>query len=197
MLIHYFCYGFSGLTVFFVSIVLMHLYADSKVPASLGYRTSVIVLDGYVTAKGTWTNDELFDKSSSILFPQQISKIVCRLEKRQCVESRAMISHTGGSASLMTDLIEYDIKSWTKDSIVFVTSGICYDEIYTLDLNSKTVNGVEKFSNHATNNKYCNQPEAGHVNTTFRLANGYAVYRKLKREASPWLLKIVFSLFGG
>lgn len=174
----------------------MNLYADSKVPASLGYETSVTILDGYVTAEGTWTSDKLIDKSSQILFPQQTSKIVCQLDKKQCVESRAMISHTANSPYLLTDLIEYEIKSWTKDSIVFVTGGICYDEIYTLDLNSKTVNGVEIFSNHAANDTFCTKPNASHINTTFRLENGYTVYTKLKREASPWLLKVVFSLFG-
>jgi len=192
---YYFCYGFCSLTVFFIVLVFMNLYADSKVPAQFGYEKSITVLDGYVTAEGTWTSDKFVDKSSKILFPQQTSKIVCQLDKKQCLESRAIISHTG-NPYLMADLIEYDIKSWTKDSIIFVTSAICYDEIYTLDLNSKTINGVEKFANHAANDTYCTKPIASHVNTTFRLENGYDVYTKLKREASPWLLKVIFSIFG-
>jgi hypothetical protein len=194
--IYYFSYGFCYLTLFFFVVAAMNLYVTSKVPVSLGYEASVTVTDGYVTAEGTWTTNKLKDNSSTILFPQQTSKIVCRLEKRECIESRAIVSTTGDSPYLMSDLIEYDIKSWSKDSIVFVKSGICYDEIYTLDLNSKTVNGVEKFSNHAASNSYCVKPSSSHVNTTYRLDNGYAVYTRLKREASPWLLKVIFSIFG-
>ena len=186
---YYFCYGFCLLTVFVFVVVLMSLYADSKVPFLGDSRVSVRGSGGYVTAQGTWTSNAQSDPLSQILFPQQTSKIVCQLNKRQCVESRAMISHFGGS-HLMADLIEYDIKSWTKDSIVFFTDGMCYHEIYTFDLNSKTITGAGIFDNHPTCSNF------RHANVTYRLEDGFAVYYKLKREASPWLLKVLFSVFG-
>jgi len=194
---YYFCFGFTGLSLLFLIIVSMNIYVRLKVPAHLGYSRSVSVADGYVTAEGTWKGDITSQREiSPILYPQHVSKIVCKLEKKECVESRAIISSNADAQYLMSDLIEYDIQSWTKDAIVFSKYGICYEEVYTIELNSKTVNGVEKFVDNSPTKGYCKDPGPRHRFNTFILENGFAVHRSLTREASPWLLKVVFSLFG-
>ena len=96
----------------------------------------------------------------------------------------------------MTDLIEYEITSWTKDNIVFVNRNLCFDSIFNLDLNSKTLNGVEKFANNALNNNYCVKPDKNDSNVTYKLSDGFTVHQQLRGEASPWLLKVVYSIFG-
>ena len=197
-LFYYFCFGFSGLTLFFCVIVVMNIYTDSKVPAQLGYKTSFIETQNTVVAEGTWTStSDLPDGlKNTILFPQQTSKIVCDKSEQRCFESKAMISHAGTSPYLMTDLIEYEITSWTKDNIVFVNRNLCFDSIFNLDLNSKTLNGVEKFANNASNNNYCVKPDKNDSNVTYKLLDGFTVHQQLRREASPWLLKVVYSIFG-
>jgi len=194
---YYFCIGFTFLSLMFLGLVLMNVYVGFKVPAQFGFSRSVSVLRGYVTAEGTWVIDDIAgDRKGSLLFPQQTSKIVCKLSSRNCLESRAVISHTSGSPYLLADLIEYDIRSWDANTIVFFNEGICREEVYTLDLNSKTINGVERFINNASNRDFCKSPPSGNKFNTFVLENGYTVHRNLTREASPWLLKVVFSLFG-
>ena len=192
----YFCIAFSGMTVFVVSVVLMNIYVDMKVPVSLGFKSSVSVLDDYVTAEGTWTSSNLFENGSNIYLPQQTSKIVCNRDIKQCIESRAMISTSGNTPSLITEVIQYDIASWGKFAIVYFKSNLCFDEIYTIDLNSKTVNGTEKYSPNVPNKSYCKPPDKNYKEVVYKLDDGYSVYSKLRREASPYLLKIVYSLFG-
>jgi len=195
--LYYFCMGFTFLSFLFLGLVFMNIYVGFKVPAQFGFARSVTLMDGYVTAEGTWVIDNVAgDPRASILFPQQTSKIVCKLSSRDCLESRAIISHTSGSPYLLSDLIEYDIRSWDANTIVFFKEGICSEEVYTLDMNSKTINGVEKFINNASKKDFCKSPPSGHRFNTFVLENGYTVHKNLTREASPWLLKVVFSLFG-
>jgi hypothetical protein len=197
-LFYYFCFGFSGLTVLFCIIVLMNVYTDSKVPAQLGYKTSFIETENTVIVEGTFTSaSDLPDSlKNTILFPQQTSKIVCDKNEKKCFESKAMISHTGNSPYLLADLIEYEITSWTKDNIVFVQRNLCFDSIFNLDLNSKILSGVEKYANNTSNDTFCIKPDKNDSNVTFKLSDGFTVHQQLRREASPWLLKVVYSIFG-
>jgi hypothetical protein len=190
----YFCYVFVGFNLFVVVLVAMNVYRDTKVPVTLGYNKSITAVDNYVSAVGTWTSNN-WNEKNYIIFPQQTSKIVCERLKKQCIESRAIISHTGSTASLMADFIEYDLESWTKDTIVYSNTNICYKEIFTIDLNAKTINGVEKFLDNGRKG-YCKKPKDNYKEVVYRFEDGYTVYEKLKKEANPWLLKVIYSIFG-
>jgi len=192
----YFCYLYLGLSVFIVIVAAMHLYVDTKVPAQFGFRSSVNIYDDYVVAEGTWTRNSLIEDNGKMLFPLHTSKIICRRDKKSCIESKAIISTTGNGPYLMTDVNEYDVTSWTKDAIVYANYGACFTEIYTIDLNSKIVNSTEKFSANVPNPKYCEAPGSGHVDAKYKLDDGYTVYNKLTRDASPYLLRVIYSLFG-
>jgi hypothetical protein len=43
---------------------------------------------------------------------------------------------------LMSELAEYVVQRWTKESIVLGNDGECAEEIYSIDLNTKAVSGA-------------------------------------------------------
>jgi hypothetical protein len=175
----------------------MVTYQKLQVPVSLSYNTKMYVgkdySAGYATAEGTWIIKGDANKENMIN-PLQTSRIVCRIQAKECTESRAEVMQVSNSSSyLLAKDFRYEITSWTKDSIVFKDSGICFDKFFTYDLNSKTIIGVEKFSAQAS--KTCKRPEDWKRETTYELVGGYTVYEELSAKARPWLLRVFFSLF--
>jgi len=191
----YFSYLFTAITVLFFAIYSMDKHVDGKVPTYLGYQKSVNSYDGYVAVEGTWVSGNSLDYSSKMYSPHQTSKIVCRQDKMLCIESRAMIKFGGSKPSLAAELMQYEVEKWTKDSIVFIEESACSTIVLTLDLNSKSLNSIEKFSANAPNKSFCDQYK-NKQETFFRLENGYTVYNDLRKKASPYPLKIINALFG-
>jgi hypothetical protein len=191
----YFSYLFTAITILFFAIYSMDKHVDGKVLTNLGFHKSVNSYDGYVEVEGTWVSGNSLDHSSKIYSPQQTSKIVCHQEKMSCIESRALIKFGGSNPSLAAELMEYEVKKWTKDSIVFIEESACSTIVLTIDLNSKSLNSIEKFSANVPNKSFCDQYK-NNKESVFRLENGYTVYNDLRREASPYPLKIINALFG-
>lgn len=191
----YFCYLYTALTVLFLILIAMNKHVDSKVPTYLGFETRIFEYDDFVSAEGTWVNGNSLETKSVFFSPHQTSKIVCRRSKATCFESKASIVFGGSNPSLNAELVEYEVKSWTKNSIVYSEQNLCSETIFTIDLNSKTVSGVERFSNNAPNKDYC-LSKSSKKNTVYKLENGYTVYNKLRKEASPYFLNLIFALFG-
>lgn len=192
----YFCYLISFLTILFSVIAAMIAYQKFSVPVGLSYSTSMYVdsAHGYATAEGTWISHSDAGKNEMIN-PLQTSRIVCQIQYKECIEARAVVLMLHrGSPYLKAEEFRYEITSWNKDSIVFKdSSGFCFDKVYTYDLNSKTIVGVEKFSNGAFKN--CQRPEKWRRETTYQLVAGYPVEEELSAKARPWLLRVFFSLF--
>jgi hypothetical protein len=191
----YFCYVFFGFNILFLILVLLNIYVDYQVPVHLG-TAQVYSAQDYVTAEGTWISKKGIDEAPTYSSPLQTSKIVCRAYKKQCLESTASVSK-GFITLLLADIIEYDIVSWTPDTLIFKQSGSCYDQIYTIDLNAKVVNGVEKFTTNSPVPKSCKPPEKYAQPVTYILEDGDKVYNDLRIKKRPWLLKVISSLFGG
>lgn len=191
----YFCFVYAALTVLFFILVAMNKHVDSKVPTYLGFDTRIFEYDDYVSAEGTWVNGNTLEPNATVFSPHQTSKIVCRKNKFTCVESKASIMFASSTPSLNAELIEYEIKSWTTNSIVYSEQNLCSETIFTIDLNSKTVSGVEKFANNAPNKNFC-KPSTTKKNATYKLENGYTVYNNLRKDASPYFLKLIFAFFG-
>jgi hypothetical protein len=191
----YFCYFICALTVLFLFLGALNRHVDEKVPTYLGYEARVSEYDGYVSIEGTWVNGNSLDSKFNTYDQHQTSKIVCHKQKMSCAEAKAKILFGGSYPSLSSEIIEYDIKTWTKNSIVFTDEKLCAETVFTVDLNSKTVNGVERFANNAPNKDFCKK-DANQKNTVFKLENGYTVYSNLRKEASPYFLKLFFALFG-
>lgn len=187
----YFCYVFFGFNVLFLILFLLNIYVDYQIPVHMG-TAHVISTQDYVTAQGTWISNKSIDETS----PYSTSKIVCTPYKKQCLESKASVS-TKFITLLSAEIIEYDIVSWTKDTLIFKQSDFCYDHIYTIDLNAQVVNGVEKFTTDSPAPKYCKPPEKYAQPVTYILEDGLKVYNDLRIKKRPWLLKVISSLFGG
>jgi hypothetical protein len=192
----YFCYVFFGFNVLFLILFLLNIYVDYQVPVNLGSTAHVSSMQDYVAAEGTWISNKDIDEIPHYSTTLQTSKIVCTPYKKQCLESKAIVIR--GTINLLSaDIIEYDIVSWTQDTLIFKQSGICYDRIYTIDLNAKVVNGVEKFTTNSPVPQSCKPPEKYAQPVTYRLEDGDKVYNDLRRKKRPWLLKVISSLFGG
>jgi hypothetical protein len=191
----YFCYFFTALTFLICIIVAMNNYADDKVPTYLGYKSRIMQYGGSVSIEGTWTNKDLLDSNTRIVSPLQTSKIVCNREKLSCIESRAMIIVGNGKPSMSAEIFEYEVLSWTKNTIIYSEPNMCYETIFSVDLNSKSVVGVERFANNAPNKEYCKEDKSFKYGV-YKLEDGIAVYEQHRKKASPYLLRLVYALFG-
>lgn len=186
-----FCCLSSALALLLVIVVALNAYVDSKVPVGIaGFQDFTKTDDGFVTVTGTWTRTDLADTDDSIASPLQTSKIECDKAANRCAEAQASVSGT----TLMTDLVSYDIQSWTPDAIVMVRDELCATEIFTIDLNTKAVTGAGHFT-HETD-AYCASSKSYKKTWSYQLSNGFKIYWGLRQKARPWPLRVIYSVFG-
>lgn len=179
--------GFAALT--FAAVTVLNLYVDTRVPVSLSPFVDVVPTDGdFVMVEGTWVRTDLTD--DTIANPLQSSRIECRRQEGQCMEATAYVT----GSTLGADLKTFDIKSWTPNAIVFVNEEMCATEVYTIDLNTKTVSGAGQLTNQKTN--FCEMRFKGKENWTLLLSNGFNVYWELRKKARPLPLRLVQTFFG-
>lgn len=108
-----FCGLVSAASILFGIVMLLNLYVDTKVRVSPSPFVNVIKTgDNLVTVEGTWTRTDLTD--DTIMNPLQTSKIACSKVENRCTEALASVSES----TLMSEIVEYDIQSWTPDAIV-------------------------------------------------------------------------------
>jgi hypothetical protein len=186
------CGGFVAICVLLGIGEILELYVDTKVPVSLSPVGPEVYssLDGSsVNVQGTWTRGGM-TPGSVIAYPLQTSYIECNKESRQCTESRAYVVDN----LLATELVRYDIKSWTDTLITFGNESYCSSEQFRINLASKTVDG-EGHSLHDEAAE-CNFSEFHERNWTFQLANGFDVYWNERKQARPTLLWLFQALLG-
>ncbi len=189
-----FCAFASVASMLFGVVMLLNLYVDTKVRVTPGPPVEVIKSgEDFVTVKGTWTRTDL--TNDTIANPLQTSNIECKKEEKRCVEALAYVS----DSVLLSDVVEYDIQSWTSDAIVLRRDFPCATEIFTVDLNTKTVSGAGKRINEKT--LFCKPVSpSGSENERgawgYRLSNGFQTYWELRQKARPLLLRVVQSVFG-
>ena len=136
-----FCCLSCALVILTGFVAVLNLYVDTQVPVGMtSFQDLTKTGDGFVTVTGTWTRTDLTD--DSIADPLQTSKIECDKAANKCTEGLAFVSGT----TLMADVIDNDIQSWTSDAIVMRRDDLCATEIFTIDLNTKAVTGA----GHAT-----------------------------------------------
>jgi len=105
------------------------LYVDVQVPVGLARSTGTVTKVGdFVTAAGTWTRSGRAE-GSSMGYPLQTSRIECDKEERRCTKARAYVS----GRVLFSDLVTYDVESWTAGAIVFRLDAPCAAE-YSLSI---------------------------------------------------------------
>jgi hypothetical protein len=179
-----FAAALDGLTV------VMNLYVDTQVPLGLGVKAMVIRTgDNLVTVEGTWTRSGPTE-GSSMGYPLQTSRIECNKEERRCTEARASV----GGTVLMSDLVEYDVESWTASSIVLRLDAPCATSVFTIDLNTNAVSGA----GHATNNDtaLCKMYPDKEESWNYQLSDGFKIYWAQRQKSRPLPLRLIQTLFG-
>jgi len=184
-----FCCICSALFVMVGAVVATNLYVDTKVPVGMSsFQDLTKTGDGFVTVTGTWTRTGLTD--DTIADPLQTSKIECDKAANRCIEALASVSGT----TLMTDVVDYDIQSWTPDAIVMRKDDLCATEVFTIDLNTKAVSGAGH-TTHETD-AFCAMNHSDRKNWTFQLSNGFKTYWELRQKARPMPLRVIYAFFG-
>lgn len=186
----FFCGGFSGLVVIMGLIWVMNLYVDRQVPVVIGNLMVLPTGTDLLRVTGTWTRSGI-NEGSSIAYPLQTSQIDCNRQTGRCTEARAFVSDN----VLMTDLVEYEVVSWTNAHVVFKNEYPCVIEEYTVDLKSNSVSGAGRLINEDEN--YCfgakSNPEKA---WTYQLVDGFKVYWEKRQRARPMPLRVIQAFFG-
>jgi hypothetical protein len=187
-----FCALFSVGVIFAGTIAVMNLYVDTKVPVALSPMFDVIKTGPYLVTVhgGTWKRTDLID--DTIMNPLQTSDISCNKLENRCVEAQAYVMTAGtGTAGLGAEVSSYDIQSWTADAIAFRKDSECATELFTIDLNTKTVTGA----GHPILGDYpwC---KAVKPEWRYQLASGFDVYWGMRKKARPLLLRVFQAIFG-
>jgi hypothetical protein len=187
-----FCALASFASMLFGIVMLLNLYVDTKVRVSPSSFVDVIKTgENLVTVEGTWTRTDLTD--DTIANPLQTSKIQCSKTENRCTEALASVSEF----TLMSEIVEYDIQSWTPDAIVLRRDYPCATELFTIDLNTKAVSGAGHRINE--NELFCKStfPSQNQQGAwTYSLSSGFQVYWGLRQKARPVLLRVIQSIFG-
>jgi hypothetical protein len=185
-----FCVLTLGAVLLFASMTIMNLYVETEVPVALALKSMVLKTgEDMVRVTGTWTRQGK-TAGSAMGYPLQTSTIDCNRQERRCVESRASVAGN----LLMSDVVEYDMQSWTKDSIVLKNTGLCVEEVYTIDLNTETVSGAGRRINGDA--EYCKMSPTDEERWSYRLADGFPIYWDLRMKARPPALRVLQSFFG-
>ena len=187
-----FCVFVSVASILFGIVMLLNLYVDTKVRVTPSPFVDVIKTgENLVTVEGTWTRTDLTD--DTIAKPLQTSKIQCSKAENRCTEALASVSES----TLMSEIVEYDIQSWTPDAIVLRRDFLCATELFTIDLNTKAVSGAGHSINE--NDLFCKSPSKSQNERrtwTYQLSNGFQIYWGLRQKARPLLLRVIQSIFG-
>lgn len=180
-----------GAVLLFGLLALMNLYVDTKVPVSLALKAGVIKTGAdLITAKGTWTRSGM-SKDSSMADPLQTSTIQCNRVERRCVESRATVI---GNTVLASDVVEYELQTWTDKAISLRNESPCTEELYTIDLVTSLVSGSGRRINK--DSSFCKTMDGEEQEWSYRLSDGFPVYWELRKQARPTLLRVLQASFG-
>ncbi len=113
-----------------------YFFKDQK---RLPWGTPVFYDGGdYVSAKGSWISDS----SNRIIAWQKINTtdVSCSKSRMLCIEARAFEAPTG---SLLSQKLEYEIRSWTPQEIVAVLDGLAGTIELRFDRTKKIVTMID------------------------------------------------------
>jgi hypothetical protein len=181
----YFCALFTAALLYFGVLGVLNLYTDSQVPVALSPFRDFSNTGDLVTASGTWVQSENGANS-----PLQTSAISCRRQEGQCTEATATVE----GDTLMNDLNEYPVESWNDSTIVYKDDELCASTVYTIDLKTEAVNRAWSLTNPGQ--PYCTK-YGQNDHQTSQLVAGFPVYWAKRKEARPYLLRLMQAIFGG
>lgn len=163
-------------------VSLSESYVKHKVPVSVGgYHVYTNSWDrGYVSLRGTWVMD-----NSKPAFPLQVSEIVCHLDSKDCIESRAEVA----GSILLVNQDRYQISQWDGRNLTYISNADCVDYVYSVDRITKQVSGIRTIKTGMADQ--CTDIEK---ELQLRLTDGFNVYWKLQEEARPIAINITVLL---
>lgn len=163
-------------------VSLSESYVKHKVPVSVGgYHVFTDLWDrGYVSFQGTWVMD-----NSKPAYPLQVSEIVCHLESKDCIESRAEVA----GSTLLVNQDRYEIAQWDARNLTYISDADCVDYVYSVDRITKQVSGIRTIKTGMADQ--CPNTEK---ELKLRLTDGFDVYWKLQEEARPIAINITVLL---
>ena len=123
--------------------------------------------------------------------PLQTSTIQCNRVERRCVESRATVI---GNTVLASDVVEYELQTWTDKAISLRNESPCTEELYTIDLVTSLVSGSGRRINK--DSSFCKTMDGEEQEWSYRLSDGFPVYWELRKQARPTLLRVLQASFG-
>jgi hypothetical protein len=169
----------NTLAFIFVLLIFLNSYVDKAVPIRFGFDKKIEKYsENEIRIEGTWTS---FEEDSIFVKPMNMTKIICYREFLRCQETLVNVNSFG----LTIDTNEYEILTWNDSNIIYQSkNGSCFNNIYSVDLITKNVNGIEK--------SVCNKVD-GYI---YKLESGSKIYNDLRLEARPYLLRIMLSFFG-
>ena len=179
------CYFYSGFLILLSILLITGLYIETKVPYYLPFFSVSKDYNGYVFVTGSWKRTQY--KDDILNTPLQTSNIVCHKNTVTCIEARAF-TYLGGK-ELQSKVFEYTITKWANGEIEFIKDLGCVVEKFTINLNSKVVNG----SGYNLANKDC---IANDEKWSYTMVNGFDIYFEEQKKARPYLMKVILSLFG-
>jgi hypothetical protein len=189
------CCFSTGAAVVLAALITMNNYTATLVPVSPpSAMVSSVGNNSYVQARGTWTRTDLV--GDAIANPLQTSTILCVRGNDKCTEAKGYI---GGNV-LFSDIITYDVQSWTNDAIVLKDEQMCAITLYTIDLNTKKVTGAGRKAN--TETEFCKTGAqmspftSGADSWSLSLVDGFPVYWQLLQKARPWPLRVIQTILG-
>lgn len=163
-------------------VTMSESYVKHKVPVSVGgYHVFTNLWDkGYVSLRGTWVMD-----NSKPAYPLQVSEVVCHLESRDCIESRAEVA----GSTLLVKQDRYQITQWNARNLTYISNADCVDYVYSVDRITKQVSGIRTIKTGVADQ--CSDIEK---ELKLRLTEGFDVYWKLQEEARPIAINITVLL---
>jgi len=180
------CYVYSGFLILVSILLITGLYIETKVPYYLPSFSVSKDYNGYVFVTGSWKRTQ-YKKDDILNTPLQTSNIVCHKSTSTCIEARAF-TYLGGK-ELQSKVFEYTITKWANGEIEFVKDLGCAVEKFTINLNSKVVNG----SGYNIPSKDC---LANDEKWSYSMVSGFDIYLEEQKKARPYLMKVILSLFG-
>jgi hypothetical protein len=164
-----------------VFLAITEMWVSTKVPVmplSPVNNHDTFWNEGYVVFEGTWV---IIDDEHGT--PLNVSKIVCRKERNECVESRAYI-HNNSFLKVESDT--HEIVKWSDDIIIYKNSAGCVEYTYNATRNPVQVAGVRTSLNKQ--DELCSKIAPS---LKLRLDKGFDVWQKEQAKYRPVILNTI------
>jgi hypothetical protein len=174
---------------FFVSfyslIQIDRWYVGTKVPVTLSDINYFLDMweSGYVNVEG-----KISEKGGDYYDDLNVIKVTCDYSSKQCIHSIGGLFKSKKDSEyqplLNVKTEKYQITSWTKDVLIYKDLGLCYESIFTLVRNTKTLTGVKQYSKK---NSTCQRDDE----ITYTITNGFDYVMNEQKRVQQTFINIL------